>query len=145
MKKTLKVITPLVVLLVLYLGVKTLTKPKVEQGQKSLQVVVYVRQEDDSLDKIKTVDHKTTQATTLGEVLDELDENMLKVETLGSKTDEYGRMLVGLDEIKTEDMAKGPWWMLYSETNEDCLAAGFCSGIDSQSIQNDDVFEFIFE
>ena len=87
-----------------------------------------------------------TDALTLGELIEEVDAfyEAISVEYSGSKTDAYGRMLLAINEHKTEDMSTGPWWLVESETNVDCVAAGYCNGIDLQSIYDQDHFELDF-
>lgn len=144
MRKLVKLVLPLVFVVVLFFGIKTLTDKKPQLGDKDITINVKVKNEDETLKEIKQV-HTKTDATTVGEVLDEIDDKFLDIELEGDKTSEFGRFIISIESYKTEDMTKGPWWMIYSDTNKDCLEAGYCSGIDSQNIYDEDIFDLVFE
>lgn len=146
MKKIVKVLLPIVIVFALFLGIKIYTESQYDKGIRNLIINVKVKNESEDFDEVKTVKYKTkNEVKTLGDVLDELNGSGLTLELQGEKESEWGRMIVAIEEYKTEDMNTGPWWMIYSETNKDCEAAGFCSGIDSQSVYEDDVFDLVFE
>lgn len=76
---------------------------------------------------------------TLSEFLENAKE--LEVEMEDSK---YGKTLIGIKGLKTEDFNTGPWWLYESETNEACIAAGMCAAADALEIKDGDVFIFKF-
>ena len=115
-----------------------------QSGAKEIQLVITVDEPTGS-DKV-LYDAKTrTDAETLGELLDELEtDGKLDLNLAGAKSDPYGRYIVGINGVQTEDSAKGPWWLFNSTTNKDCVAAGYCAGIDMAPIYDQDLFTFTF-
>lgn len=144
MKKNLiRIAVASILALVVFFGAKTLIFPT-QVGSKEVELIVLVDQEvgEDLVVLDTTV---RTDALTFGELLDEIaaDENIL-VQYAGAKTDTYGRYIVGIGQYVTTDSAVGPWWLINSDTNVDCTSAGFCNGIDLQSIYDQDVFTLNF-
>ena len=41
------------------------------------------------------------------------------------------------------DASQSQFWSIVSETNPDCIEAGFCNGIDLQPVLDKDIFDFI--
>ncbi len=123
-----------------YFGLKPLLFPSME-GSKTIELKIVLNDTD-----ILFEESVQTDALTLGELIEEVDAfyEAISVEYSGSKTDAYGRMLLAINEHKTEDMSTGPWWLVESETNVDCVAAGYCNGIDLQSIYDLDAFTLNF-
>ena len=144
MKKITKIIAPILIVAAIFFTIQTLNKETPQVGEKEITINIKVKNEDDSYENIKEV-KKDTDQLTVGDVLDEINGDLLNVELEGDKDSEFGRFIVGIEEYKTEDMAKGPWWMIYSENNKDCVEAGFCSGIDAQNVYDKDVFDLVFE
>ncbi|HZJ87334.1 MAG TPA: hypothetical protein VFC75_03830 [Erysipelothrix sp.] len=145
MKKFIKVTLPIIVLVALFFGVKHLNKPAESDGSKKDVTINISVSEDDDLETLFNLHFETEEALTLGDLIDEINGETVNFELDGDKASEFGRFIAGINEYKTEDMDKGPWWMLYSDNNKDCLEAGFCSGIDSQLIYDEDIFDFVFE
>lgn len=132
-----------VLALALFWGAKTYLFPT-QAGSKSVEVIVSVAQE--SGDPLVVLDTTVkTDALTFGDLLDEIStkENIV-VQYAGTKTDTYGRYITGIGQYVTTDSAKGPWWLIDSKTNKDCLSAGFCNGIDLQSVYDQDIFTLNF-
>lgn len=123
-----------------YFGLKPLLFPSME-GSKTIELKMVLNDTD-----ILFEESVQTDALTLGELIEEVDAfyEVISVEYSGSKTDAYGRMLLAINEHRTEDMSTGPWWLVESETNVDCVAAGYCNGIDLQSIYDLDAFTLNF-
>lgn len=123
-----------------YFGLKPILFPRME-GSKTIELKIVLNDTD-----ILFEESVQTDALTLGELIEEVDAfyEAISVEYSGSKTDAYGRMLLAINEHKTEDMSTGPWWLVESETNVDCVAAGYCNGIDLQSIYDLDAFTLNF-
>ncbi len=145
MKKLLKVLTPIIVLAAIFYIVQQFNKPAESDGtEKNIVINISVKNDDD-LETLYNLQFETEDAATLGDLIDEINGSTVNFELDGEKDSEFGRFIVGINDHKTEDMNKGPWWMLYSENNKDCQEAGFCSGIDAQTIYDEDVFDFIFE
>lgn len=63
----------------------------------------------------------------------------LEVET---EDGQYGKTILGIKGLKTEDFQKGPWWLYESDTNESCVAMGMCDAVDALEIKDGDVFTF---
>lgn len=74
---------------------------------------------------------------TLYDFLDKAEELQIVVED-GS----YGKTLMGMMGVETEDFNKGPWWLYESENNDACQAAGYCDAISSLKIEDGDHFTF---
>lgn len=138
-----KIVLPLLLFVALFFGFKNVVHAPTNTESKSVTVNIMVKVDDD-YDLIKEINLKDVTGT-LGDVIDEINEKELSVIELdGKKDSEFGRFIISIDGIGTEDM-KGPWWMINSDTNKDCINAGFCSGIDMQSVYDEDVFDLVFE
>ncbi|MEA5026799.1 MAG: hypothetical protein VB012_03980 [Erysipelotrichaceae bacterium] len=144
-KKTLfRILLAVLITIGLYFGYKAIYPAKTETGTKEVQLTILIKQEDDSL---KTIfDQKVkTDAEVLADLLLELNaNNTLSVTLSGSESDPYGRTLLAIDGYETTDWTNGPWWLYNSDNNPDCVAAGYCSGIDSCPIYDQDSFVFTF-
>lgn len=140
MKKVWMSIAVLGIVGLAYLGLKPMLFPSME-GSKTINLKIVLEDESIIFDSIIKTD-----ALTLGELMEEVDEfyDDIHIEYTGSKTDAYGRMLLAINEHKTLDMSTGPWWLVESENNSDCLAAGYCNGVDLQSIYDRDHFTLNF-
>lgn len=55
---------------------------------------------------------------------------------------QYGKTIMGMKGLETEDFNKGPWWLYESENNESCKAAGSCDAASSLNIKDGDDFTF---
>lgn len=55
---------------------------------------------------------------------------------------QYGKTILGMMGVKTEDFNKGPWWLYESENNESCKAAGSCDAASNLKIKDGDSFTF---
>jgi len=144
MKKYLsKVLIALFVGAVLLGAVAWYQNSKLQAGSKSIEITMIIDNEDGP----ETIYEKTirTDAEKLGDLLDEMvEDKKIEMETSGSKTDPYGRMIVSIEGYATTDFNAGPWWLISSSNNKDCVAAGFCSGIDLAPIYDKDEFTFLF-
>jgi len=137
MKKNVGRIGLAFLVLALSLGAyKVYTDSKLDQGSKSIQIVIQDDQKVVLFDK--TV---RTDAETLGDLLDEMIvDHRFTVVFSGNKTDTYGRFITKINELEAK--ATGPWWVYGSTTNAECIAAGFCGGIDVNPIHDKDIFTF---
>lgn len=149
MKSFLKMVLPVVLLIALFMVVQQLTKPNIEEGQKTIVLRFYVEEDGEviELGEAEFTTNDEEDLLLLGDVIDLSNENNdvgYSFELGGSKQDTYGRFIIGVNDYVTEDMSTGPWWMYDSTTNQDCLDAGFCSGIDVQPVYDNDVFEFTY-
>ena len=125
-------------------AVRHFTTPKVEEGAKTVEVRIEVEKESGGTELIDSF-YLTTSAETVAELLETIDAaGMHKITLSGSKDDVYGRTLIGIDDYVMPDWTSGPWWLYNSETNETCVAAGYCDGIDLNPIYDGDVFTFRF-
>ena len=140
MKKVWMSIAVLALVGITYLGLKPILFPRME-GSKTIELKMVLDNTD-----VLFEESVQTDALTLGELIEEVDAfyEEISVEYSGSKTDAYGRMLLAINEHKTLDMSTGPWWLVESDNNPDCLAAGYCNGIDLQSIYDLDHFTLNF-
>jgi hypothetical protein len=140
MKKVWMSIAVLALVGMTYLGLKPILFPHME-GSKTIELKMVLNDTN-----ILFEESVQTDALTLGELIEEVDSfyEEISVEYSGSKTDAYGRMLLAINENKTLDMSTGPWWLVESDNNVDCLAAGYCNGIDLQSIYDLDHFTLNF-
>ena len=136
-KKVVKVLVALVLGITAFFAVKTLTKPEVTLGNKSVEIIVLDLEKNTIFDQ--TIQ---TDAGLLGELIDEINENGSLKFSIDDNA--YGRMIMGINDI-VSDPVNGPWWMIYSETNPDALAQGYCNGMDTQTIYDSDIFTLAFE
>lgn len=142
-KNYIRAIIALALAAVVYFALKPIIFPTMP-GEKDIQLSIVVDNENGDIIVFEETVH--TDSETLGELLDEVDEfyDELSLDYSGEKTDAWGRMILSINEYATEDMSTGPWWLINSENNKDCLEAGFCNGIDLQSIYDQDSFELDF-
>ncbi len=149
MKNFLKMVIPVVVLVGLFVLANEVFSPNVVEGQKSITLEFYaiIDEESQMLGSTNVLSNDEEDLMLLGDVVDRINENeeQFTFELGGSKSDTYGRFIIGINEYVTEDMSVGPWWGYTSDTNQDCIDAGFCSGIDMLPVYDNDVFVFTFE
>jgi len=113
-------------------------------GDKEIHIIITVEQENQE-PLVVLDDAYRTDAEYLGDLLEEISEkDNILIQYAGNKTDSFGRYIIGIGQYVTTDSAVGPWWLYNSSTNQSCITAGFCNGIDLQAIQDQDVFEFNF-
>lgn len=74
---------------------------------------------------------------TLAEFLENAEELEVEMED-----GQYGKTILGIKGLKTEDFNAGPWWLYESETNESCVAMGMCDAADALKIKDGDSFTF---
>lgn len=74
---------------------------------------------------------------TLAAFLEKADELNAELED-----GQYGKTIMGLKGVKTEDFNTGPWWLYESANNTACQAAGMCGAADSLEIADGDQFTF---
>lgn len=139
-KNVIKIGIALVLAVVAIMAVKSLTKPTTVKGSKEVQLIVSAE------NTILFNESLNTDAELLGQLLDEcVDNKKLDIVFDDSNLAVYGsRMIMGINQYNS-DPVSGPWWMVYSDTNPDALKAGFCTGIDQQTIYDKDIFELKFE
>ena len=84
----------------------------------------------------------STQASTLGELLEEMKEN--KEILLESEASVYGTFITGMgvDEIYSQDEKSGTYWTYDSKNNAQCLKNAFCDAVDVLVIEDQDEFVF---
>jgi hypothetical protein len=112
-------------------------------GEKSVKLVFNV--DVDGVSETVMEFESNTDILMLGELLDTvLTGNDIAFVTSGSKSDPFGRFILQIGEYETKDMSTGPWWLFDSSTNEDCLSAGYCPGIDLTPLYDEDIFIFTF-
>ncbi len=78
----------------------------------------------------------SAECETLADVL-------LEVEEFNVKTEEgaYGLTLLAMMDVEG-DWEKGPWWLYESDNNTSCVNAGYCDGISTLEIEDNDNFTF---
>lgn len=127
---------------ILVIALKPILFPSVE-GEKEIAIQFVIVEENENLVIFDEIIR--TDALTLGELLDEVNDDFnQEITYAGEKSDQFGRYIVGIGDYTTEDSAVGPWWLIDSKSNQDCLDAGFCNGIDLQSVYDQDSFELKF-
>ena len=144
-KKTfLKIALALIIAIGLVFAVKALFPTQIEVGEKTIQITVLVQHDDGSMKTIFDQSVKT-DAEYLADLLLELNDNsVLSVTLAGEATDPYGRSLIAINNIEITNWEAGPWWLYNSDNNPDCVAVGYCSGIDSCPVYDGDVFVFSY-
>lgn len=76
---------------------------------------------------------------TLADFLEKADELEVVMED-----GQYGKTIMGIKGVKTEDFQKGPWWLYESSNNESCVAAGQCDAASTLKIKDGDQFTFTY-
>ena len=115
---------------------KVYTDAQKEQGAKAIQIVIQDDQQNVLFDKVIHTD-----AETLGDLLDEMvADKVVTITFEGNKTDVYGRYITEIKGLKSD--SDGPWWIYGSDNNTECVAAGYCGGIDVNPIRDKDKFTF---
>jgi hypothetical protein len=115
---------------------KIYTDSRLDQGSKSIQIVIQDDKQVVLFDK--TV---KTDAETLGDLLDEMIlEQRISIVFSGNKSDLYGRFITKINELEAKEA--GPWWVYASTNNTECVSAGYCGGIDMNPIHDKDIFTF---
>jgi len=128
-----------IALLVLVLGLgayKVYTDSRKEVGAKAIEIVIKDDKETVLFDKVIHTD-----ALTLGDLMDEMvAKKLITISFEGNKTDTYGRYITKINAL--EAGTAGPWWIYSSANNTECVAAGYCGGIDVNPIHDKDIFTF---
>lgn len=112
--------------------------PKDENINKvTLDVVVENKDENETIfDEEVTVDMSGKMLADFLEAADKLDVEM--------EDGEYGKTIISILGVKTEDWNKGPWWTFSSDTNENCKD-GYCMvGASELEVKDGDKFTFTF-
>lgn len=117
-----------------YLLVSNLNKPANDDSSKVVTVIVV-----DELDEHLYNEELATNATTLGQLIDEINDNGQTFLLEGAKDSEFGRYI---DNILNVDKSSQQFWVFSSENNKVCLAEAFCPGIDLLEIDDQDEFKF---
>lgn len=142
-KKSIRIVLAVLIASGLFFGLKPLIFPT-QEGSKSVELILTVDPQEGE-DLVVLNKSYRTDALTLADLLEEVSkEENITLQLAGSKTDSFGRYIVGIGQYITTDSANGPWWLINSETNQDCVSAGFCNGIDLQSIYDQDIFTLTF-
>lgn len=113
------------------------------EGSKEVQIILTVDQEGEDVVILDVT--KRTDDEMLGTFLETvLKEENLEYNFSGNVSDPFGRYIVGIGEYVTTDSAVGPWWLFNSTTNQDCVSAGYCPGMDITPLYDKDIFTFEF-
>lgn len=113
------------------------------EGSKEVQIILTVDQEGENVVILDVT--KRTDDEMLGTFLETvLKEENLEYNFSGNVSDPFGRYIVGIGEYVTTDSAVGPWWLFNSTTNQDCVSAGYCPGMDITPLYDKDIFTFEF-
>ena len=113
------------------------------EGSKEVQIILTVDQEGEDVVILDVT--KRTDDEMLGTFLETvLKEENLQYNFSGNVSDPFGRYIVGIGEYVTTDSAVGPWWLFNSTTNQDCVSAGYCPGMDITPLYDKDIFTFEF-
>lgn len=140
MKHLIRVLVAVVVGVVLFVTVQTFTSPTPVEGEKQINIKIVISETQEVIYQ----ESVNTDAVYLSELLEELAaQDYFTLTFSGSKNDAYGRFLLGINEHITQDVSVGPWWMVYSDNNQDCVSAGYCLGVDMALIY--DLDEFVLE
>lgn len=142
MKKNTKILLALVLLFGSLLTYQLIQKARVTYGTKTVSIEVIDERTQTTL--VDQTEFKT-KADYLGVLMDELNSNGKIVFTLtGKKTDVYGRMLIGIGDVK-HDPKNNQYWSITSTNNKECIKAGYCTGVDLLPIHNGDEFILIIK
>ncbi len=112
-----------------------LTKPSADAITLHITVIDEVEGEtlfDDDL----TVEQ---EVSTLSDFLEEADSLNVVMEE-----GEYGKTILSICNVATEDWNKGPWWLFESDTNQACVEAGMCPAASELAIEDGDSFTFTY-
>ena len=138
-KKLIKIVIALIIAFMAIYAIKTIINRKTNTDSKNIELTIMVE------DEIIYSANIATDRAYLGDLIDDLnDTHTVSFELSGSKNSAMGRMIMGINEY-VSDSTIGPWWMIYSDTNKDALTQGYCNGIDTQTIYDQDVFYLKFE
>lgn len=136
MNRTKKIIIAASLLIILLGGVALYKSGLGNDNSKKIHITIM--NED-----VKLYDKSiSTQASTLGELLEEMKEN--KEILLESETSVYGIFITGMgvDEIYSQDPAGGKYWTYDSPNNAQCVKNSFCDAADILVIEDQDEFVF---
>lgn len=142
MKKLLKVATPILVVVLIYFVINQGNGNTHEKGINitlKFQVI-----EENSAQEIKTIRYEVNQEETLGDVLDAINGKDVEITLEGEKDSEWGRYISKINDYESNGQT-APFWFINSETNSECISLGFCNGLDSQTLEADDIFDIVFE
>lgn len=146
MKKVFKYLGPIIIMVALLLTANHFLKPKTVVGKKEVTINIKTKLdgEETGIGYLEISSTNENDILTLGDILDIVNESDEDYNFIlgGEKTDEYGRFLLGVNGMLA-DASQSQFWSIVSETNPDCIEAGFCNGIDLQPVLDKDIFDFI--
>lgn len=136
-KKTIiSIVVAAAVFLGLYFGVKNLNEAKTVEGEKTINIVIMDKNDQEIYNE-----SIATDTLILGDLIDEVNEN--EDEDLfifdGEKDSEFGRFI---SEITLIELDEGEFWVYESDNNKVCLSEAFCPGVDMLAIEDGDNFSF---
>ena len=142
MKKVLKIVAPVLLIAILYFAINNKPKEPVETGKKI--TLNFKAKEDEGYNEFAKVEYEIKDELTLGEVFDAINGKKLEMVLEGDKNSEWGRYILSINEYVSNGKT-APFWFINSETNSECLALGFCNGLDSQGLEDNDIFDIVYE
>ena len=134
-----KIISVLAIVSVLVLGGCSTKEEPVKDSKKQEETTLHITVKDEVNNKelYKGDVSVDGNVKTLADFLEKADK--LKVEM---EDGQYGKTLISILGVKTEDFNTGPWWLYESKNNESCVAAGQCDAASSLKIKDGDYFTF---
>lgn len=110
--------------------------PKTNENDVTLRIKV----EDKVNDKVLFDGECTSQGATLADFLKNASDLEVEMED-----GQYGKTIMGIKGVVTEDWNKGPWWTYTSEANETCKEQGYCPAASELTIKDGEDFTFTFD
>lgn len=135
-----KIISALLIVSVLFIGgcsTNEEPKTKTEDKQSTTSLTLTIQDEVNNKELFNGDVSVKGNVKTLAEFLEKADELDVEMED-----GQYGKTILGIKGVKTEDFNTGPWWLYESKTNKSCVAAGQCDGASTLEITNGDEFTF---
>ncbi len=142
MKRILKIVAPILIVGLIYLAINKPNEGS-KEPEKSITLNFKVKDED-TYENLKTVDFDVKEEETLGDVFDAINGKDIEIKLEGEKDSEWGRYISAVNDYESNGQT-APFWFINSSTNSKCIELGFCDGLDTQTLEADDVFDIVFE
>ncbi|MGX8852772.1 hypothetical protein [Amedibacillus sp. YH-ame10] len=132
-----KIISALLLVSVLILGGCSAGDKKEETKSQEITLNITVKDAVNNKELFKGDVTVNGEVKTLADFLEKAKDLEVEMED-----GQYGKTIMGMKGVKTEDFNKGPWWLYESSNNKSCQATGQCDGASELEIGNGDEFTF---
>ncbi|MEG0273627.1 MAG: hypothetical protein RR690_00745 [Longicatena sp.] len=134
-----KIISALLLVSVLVLGGCSAGDKKEETKSQEITLNITVKDAVNNKELFKGDVTVNGKVKTLADFLEKAKDLEVEMED-----GQFGKVILGVKGVRTDDFDKGPWWLYESSNNEACVANGSCNAADDLDIKDGDKFVFTY-